>query len=121
MDLAEERRLRLELEKRNNMNEKKLAYYEGKARHFEFHARGLLERLRSRRSNTISNFVNYPKFQEESTPVPTPRQRISLSGSCSNDPTHYTVDMPSRPGYNDYTGSDLDAAIFYPPPPAGFE
>ena len=119
LDLAEERRLRLELEKRNNITEQKLAYYESRSRHFEFHTRSLLTRLRSRRSNTISNFVNYPSYHEQSTPMtrPASRQRISLSGSCTNDPTHYTVDRGSTPEVHQWSGSDLDAAIEFPAPP----
>ena len=116
--MAEERRQRLDLEKRNNITERKLEYYESKARHFEFHSRQLLHRLRSKRSNTISEFINYPRFNEQSTPIiRQPRQRISLSGSCSNDPTHYTVDSGSCHQFEEYTGSDLDAAMNFPPPP----
>ena len=59
LELAEERKLRLAAERRANESEQKLAYFEGRARHFEYHARSNAKKLRRRNIHTAHD-MNYP-------------------------------------------------------------
>ena len=60
LKLATEQRLRMEAETREQKEKRKSTYYEGRARHFEYHARSNAKKLKLRQPPMPSSF-EYPR------------------------------------------------------------